>query len=297
MRLSWQTVGGLTAAVLVGCAPLHRQQGQIRPGLGEILPQWAFDAPFYFRPPPDAVPKPRGQPQPDHPAHYYVNERAILIERPANNVPADRVPRIAVWWTNTDGCLWTRAGYFGLGQTHFAFIAGDDGDYGIRFVGPGIRESLFDETRPHRVYHLDTQPATVTVDVEPEVPVYDPDEVIWIRWTAQDINLDEKPVRLAVCWSWENPGIIEARRREAPGAQTAGQGEATSLLWHPFKPAFDREGVLAYTIPPYAAGEGLQLQVRAKDRAGNYGVGYSKPILVNGYTSWPPATQPAATVE
>ena len=41
--------------------------------------------------------------------------------------------------------------------------------------------------------------------------------------------------------------------------------------------------MMAYTIPEFAAGEGMQFQVRAKDKAGNYGAGYSKVILVSGY--------------
>ena len=41
--------------------------------------------------------------------------------------------------------------------------------------------------------------------------------------------------------------------------------------------------MLAYAVPSFAAGEGFQFQVRAKDKAGNYGMGYSKVILVSGY--------------
>ena len=43
----------------------------------------------------------------------------------------------------------------------------------------------------------------------------------------------------------------------------------------------------------FAAGEGLQLQVRAKDKAGNYGAGYSKVLFVSGYTEEPTPQQAA----
>ena len=203
--MTWRTRpllgAGFVLAFLAGCAqPLHRRQAEMPPELGETLPEWAFDAPFYHRPPPDAVPQPANTPDADHPARYFVNNPVILLDRPGNQVPADREPRIAVWWSNTDGCVWTRAGYFGLGQTHFSFIAGDDGDYGIRFLGPGIRESLLNPARPHRIYHVDTCPPDVTVTIEPEQPVYDPDQMIAIRWVAEELNIDKDPVRLAICW-------------------------------------------------------------------------------------------------
>ena len=54
--------------------------------------------------------------------------------------------------------------------------------------------------------------------------------------------------------------------------------------------------MLAYTIPDFAAGEGFQFQIRAKDKAGNYGVGYSKVIMVNGYQG-PGPEQPAGQAE
>jgi len=292
-----------TSVLLAGCSqPIHRQQMNKAAELGETLPEWAFDAPQYFRPPPDAVPKPVNEADPDYPLHYYVNKPIILLERPANKVPVDWAPRIAVWWTNTNGCLWTRAGYFGVGQTHFPYMAGDEGDYGIRFVGPGIRESLTEETIPHRIYHYDATPPLISVELKPEQPVYEPNQVVWLYWTACDANIDIRPVRLAVCWSWENPDILELRQGELPRPDSAGHPRDQSRIWKPLKPAFDAEGAIAYTIPGFAAGEGFQFQVRAKDKAGNYGVGYSKVIFVSGYQTGSadhvsaansPTTQPA----
>lgn len=276
----------------MGCAPLHRRQAEMPPGPAETLPEWAFDAPSYFRPPPDAVPAPVNDPSSDEPAHYFVNRKVILIDRPANNVPVDHAPRIAVWWTNTDGCEWVRAGFFGVGQTHFAFVAGDDGDYGIRFVGPGIRESLLEEVQPHRVYHLDTCPPVVVVSLDPDRPVYDPGETIMVEWTATDLNLDDEPVRLAICWTWENPGMLNRAGQEDGQADPFTQEEFAGRLWQPMKRRFKSHGIFYHMIPTHASGEGLQIQVRAKDRAGNFGIAYSKVILVSGFTS-PPTTAPA----
>jgi hypothetical protein len=268
-----------------GCQqPLHKRQAEMPPDPGETLPAWAFDAPYYFRPPPDAVPAKASKPDRDLPDHYFVRKPVFLVERPDNQVALDRVPRIAVWWTNTNGCEWTRAGYFGLGQTHFPFVAGDDGDYGVRFVGPGIKESLTEETIPHRIYHFDSQAPRIKVTVEPQHPIYEPNEVIWIHWCAEDQHLDPKCVRLAVCWSWENPDLLEYRESEIyPMDSPEEQAKGASRFWKPFKPEFNNQGVLAYTIPEYAAGEAFQIQVRAKDKAGNYGAGYSKVIFVEGY--------------
>ena len=284
----------LVLTVLAGCQqkPLHREQCSMTPELAEKLPEWAFDAPYYFRPPPDATPQAVNETDPDYPLHYYVRNPVVLLTRPANEVPVDRAPRIAVWWTNTNGCLWARAGFFGLGQTHFAFVAGDDGDYGVRFVGPGIKESLTEETIPHRIYHYDTAPPVVSVTVEPDLPIYEPGQVLWLHWSTSDPNLDEMPVQLAVCWSWENPDILKLREGELERPDNAGLDPSASRLWKPFKPIFEAESMLAYTIPDFAGGEGFQFQVRAKDKAGNYGIGYSKAILVSGYQEpTPPPSQ------
>ncbi len=286
MRGYARIVAGVGAGLILLCAceqPLHQRQASMPPDLAETLPEWAFDAPYYFRPSPDAVPREASQPNADLPQHYYVRERVFMIERPNNDVPASRVPRVAVWWTNTNGGQWTRAGYFGLGQTHFPFVGGDDGDYAIRFVGPGIKESLTEETIPHRIYHLDTVPPCVKVVVEPDHPIYESNELVWVHWAVDDPNLDKKSVRLAICWSWENPDLMEYRLSPNYPPNTPEEMEkAASRFWKPFKPAFDTDSVLAYTIPEYAAGEAFQFQVRAKDRAGNYGVGYSKVIMVSG---------------
>jgi hypothetical protein len=282
----------LVLAVLAGCQqPLHQEQASMPPELAETLPEWAYDAPHYFRPPPEASPLAVNAADPDYPLHYYVRKPVILVTRPANNVPLDRAPRICVWWTNTNGCLWSRAGFFGLGQSHFAFLAGDDGDYGIRFVGSGITESLTQETIPHRIYHYDAVPPVVSITVEPDCTIYDPEEVLWVHWSVCDPNLDEMPVQLALCWSWENPDILKLREGELERPDAVDLEPSESRIWRPFQPIMEGEGMLAYAIPSFAAGEGFQFQVRAKDKAGNYGVGYSKVIMVSGHQELPESEQ------
>lgn len=265
----------------------YRKQAQMPPDPGETLPEWAFDAPHYFQPTSEAMPRPVSPADPDYPTHYYVNHRVFPIDRPENEVRLDRAPRIAVWWTNTDGGAWARAGWFGLGQTHFHFVGGDDGVYGIRFVGPGIRESLTQETVPHRIYHLDTVAPCVTVRVSPEQPVYYPEDVLAISWTVEDPNLDAQSIRLNVCWSWENPDMVELRRPDHEGVPPRDTpAPPATRLWRPCKQDCAPVDMATFTIPASAAGEAFQLQIRAKDRAGNYGVAYSCPILVSGVTSW-----------
>lgn len=205
-------IGGLS----MGCNPSRQQrQAQMPPDAGETLPEWAFDAPFYFQPPTEAVPQPTQEPPPDLPGHYYVNQHVFMIDRPENNVRVDRAPRIAVYWTDTSGAVWMRAGYFGLGQSFFAFVAGDDGDYGIRFVGPGIRESLTPQTVPHRIYHVDTRPPVVKLQVEPDVTLAQPEDMLTVTWTINDANLAADTARFNICWSGDNPTLIELFRPEA----------------------------------------------------------------------------------
>ncbi len=283
------TTSALVVALLAAACnqPEYAKQAAMPPDPGETLPEWAFDAPFYFQPTTEAMPRPVTEANPDYPTHYYVNRRVFPIDRPDNEVHLDRAPRIAVWWTNTNGGAWARSGFLGLGQTHFHFVAGDDGDYGIRFVGPGIRESLTQETVPHRIYHVDTVAPCITVRVAPEQPVYYPEDELVITWTVEDPNLDADSIRLNVCWSWENPDMLELRRPDNEGEPPRDNPPPPATrLWWPYKADCSPNDMATFTIPARAQGEALQFQVRAKDRAGNYGAGYSCPIFVSGITSW-----------
>lgn len=275
------TVAGLLAA---GCCTHEKckEQAKRAPDLGETLPEWAFDAPYYFQPPSDVLPQPASRPAAGCPTHYNVNRPVVLVARPENEVDIDLAPRIAVYWTNNNGCVWTRAGYFGLGQALFSFVAGEDGDYGIRFVGPGIRESLTERTIPHRVYHLDTVVPKVDVELDPDQYEYHTGDAVTVRWTAHDANLDERSVRLNICWSLDNPDMMEPDQPEI-GTLTSDDTLAAfaTRQWKPYKLDCAPDDVVLFTIPPQAEGQVFQFQVRAKDKAGNYGVDYSCPIFVN----------------
>lgn len=286
--IPWIAILTIAAAGLACNQPKHEKQAHMAPDPAETLPDWAFDAPYYFQPTSDALPKPASPANDDFPTHYYVNKRVFPIDRPENDVRLDSAPRLAVWWTNTNGCAWARAGCFGLGQTHFHFVGGDDGAYGIRFVGPGIRESLTQDTLPNRIYHLDTVGPCVKVRVAPDQPVYFADDELVVSWQVQDPNLDTDSIRLNVCWSWENPDMVELRRpdNESTPPRDLPEPPATRL-WRPLKPDCGTDDMTTFKIPAAAEGESFQFQIRAKDRAGNYTAGYSCPILVSGTTSWP----------
>lgn len=257
----------------LGCCllPKHQREAAAPPKPCAWYPEWAYDAPFYFKPAAEAELKPLAVARGDGDTeHYYTNKRLIEIVRPENGVTADRAPRLAVYWSDTQGYYWQRSGYFGLGQTHFAMPVKGDGDYGIRFVGPGLPPSPTKPTAPHRIYHVDTRPPRIAMTVRPEQDAYAPGEVVTIEWTATDANPAEQAVRVAVSRdgedSWEKPGG-EPRR----GSQ-----------WKLMPAAFADEGALAYTIPDDTAGRGIRLHVIATDRAGNVGRAESSVLNVAG---------------
>ncbi|HUN80582.1 MAG TPA: hypothetical protein VMV81_03645, partial [Phycisphaerae bacterium] len=116
-------------------------------------PEWAFDSPQYVKPAQELTPEPKAKP--GDPLHYFTKEKVVLIRQPAGYTP-EEIPRIAVWWTDNNGFRWQKAGFFGREQTYFAFEAQEDGDYGIRFVGPNQEQAMQATAFPERVYHVDT---------------------------------------------------------------------------------------------------------------------------------------------
>jgi hypothetical protein len=231
--------------------------------------------------PHEALPQPVNAPDPDYPLHYYVRDAVIPIERPENDVPSDRVPRIGVYATNNGGNQWIRAGYYGLGQRQFLLASARDGEYGIRFVGPGIRESLTERVLPHRIYHVDRTAPRVNVIVSPLLSDYSPGTTVTVTWAVEDRNPDPMPARMAVCWGWENPDLLEYHPASSEGEGGPSEIERShSRLWRPFEQVLPKAGSIEFAIPEPARGEGFQFQVRAKDRAGNYGVGYSHVLYV-----------------
>ncbi len=282
--------GTVLLALLGGCDCCEKKTKQKRQQAfdpAEQYPEWAYDAPYYYRPAMDrgdvgeaVLPE-----EPGGTAHYYVRSRTVYLPRPEEalkNAPSkpdadsrtvveDFAPRIGVYWSDSWGEFWSRAGYFGLGQTHFAFPAENDGIYGFRFVGPGLRPAMSSPPQPHVVYHVDTVPPEVVVYIEPCCERYHVGETLMVHWQAEDATLGEKPVSLSACWQTH----LEAGT------------EWTSLAQG--QPA---EGSMPYVVPAEAAGQTLRIQVVARDRAGNVGVGVTGMLIVAETLA---TTQPAPT--
>ncbi len=271
------------AALLGGCSGQGKKNGnsnRVYFDPANQYPEWAYDAPFYYRPAGE-----RGkigetvEPKvPGGPYHHYASERTIYLPRPNNirepNLPArttakDFAPRIAVYWTQDGGHTWERHGYFGVGQSFYALLTENDGIYGFRLVGPGLPPAKCIPPRPQVVYHVDTTPPNVAVFVEPNQPLYGVGDEITVHWLAMDENLVDRPVSLASCWEEDVPGqedCCDAICCEQPA-----------------------EGSMTFVIPPRAVGYGIRIKGEAQDRAKNVGVGLSALLPVVAEV---PSTQP-----
>lgn len=218
-------------------------------------PGWAYDAPEYVRPADELTPEPKADPT--APLHFFTNEKVVMIRRP-EMFDADEVPRVAVWWTENNGFHWTKAGYFGRHQPFFPFEVREDGDYGVRFVGPGHEPEIHKRPFPQRVYHVDTTPPEVTVSVSPQRAWYAPGDAVTVSWQTIDPNLAGNPVRLSLLLDFTSDG---QRSRE---------------LEHDL-PA---DGSTTFTIPPDSVDHELQFRVDALDRAGNLGMAISPGLRI-----------------
>lgn len=218
-------------------------------------PEWAYDAPQYVRPPHELKPEPKVNSS--DPLHYFTNQKVVMVRRPEGFQPED-IPRVAVWWTDNNGFHWNKAGYFGRQQTFFAFEVEEDGDYGIRFVGPGQDPALHSLPYPERVYHVDTVLPDVDVHVEPEKTWYHVGETVTISWRAADYHLVEFPVRIGLLYDFtaQNDPSVEIQR-DLPD-----------------------EGVISFTLPPEALDHEVRFRVDAIDRAGNLGIAISFALQV-----------------
>ena len=255
-------------------------------------PAWAYDAPFYYKPPKDhgdvgETVAPSG---PGEPTHYFIRSRTLYIPHPRNTAttqpagdlpemgprttPQDLAPRVGVYWTDSHGQEWVRAGHFGLGQTHFAFPAENDGVYGFRLTGPRLSSATCSPAtcsppRPDVVYHVDTVPPEITVCIEPNLPAYRPNQSVQVHWVSQDENLAESPVSISACRRVGKDGQREWREavRDQPGS-----------------------GSTSFVVPADAEARSFKIRVDARDRAGNLGVTFTPVLLVNaGATTDPPA--------
>ena len=218
-------------------------------------PEWAYDATNYVQPPQELTPEPKVNP--NDPLHYFTRDKVVLIRKPEGYTP-EEIPRVGIWYTDNNGFHWNKAGYFGRGQTFFPFEAPEDGDYGIRFVGPGQDPALHSLPYPERVYHVDTILPEVQVTVEPEKTWYNVGETVTISWKAEDYHLIEYPVRIGRLLDFTADGVnaLELQRDLAD------------------------EGQITYTIPEDALDHEMRFRVDALDRAGNLGVGISFALQV-----------------
>jgi len=220
-------------------------------------PEWAYDKPSYVKATTDLQPEPRAREE--DPLHYFTNKKLVPIRQPGGYKP-EEVPRVAVWYTDNNGFDWQRAGYLGRIETYYWFDAPGDGDYGIRFVGPGQEPAKVPVAEPVRVYHVDTTLPDVELMVDPNQAWYQPGQTVVITWKAHDYHLKEQPVEigLSVDFSSEHPS------------------------WTVLQKDLEAEGSYSYTIPSDAAERGLTFRVAALDRAGNLGMAFSHLIQVTG---------------
>ena len=218
-------------------------------------PAWAFDQPSYVKPAAELTPEPKVRP--DDPLHYFTRDKLVMVRQPSGYTP-EELPRVAVWWTDNNGFHWNRAGFFGRQQSFFPFEVEEDGDYGVRFVGPGQQPAQQTLAYPERVYHVDTVLPDVTTTVEPEQAQYCVGQTLTISWRAADFHLIEYPVRVGMVMdeSADQKNVIEIQRGLAD------------------------EGSITYEIPDDTLEHQIQFRVDAQDRAGNLGITFSHVLQV-----------------
>ncbi len=220
-------------------------------------PEWTYDKPSYMKAAADLQPEPRAREE--DPLHYFTNKKLVPIRQPGGYKP-EEIPRVAVWYTDNNGFDWQRAGYLGRIETYYWFDAPGDGDYGVRFVGPGQEPAKVPVAEPVRVYHVDTTLPDVELIVDPNQAWYQPGQSVVITWKAHDYHLKEQPVEIGLStdFSSEHPS------------------------WTVLQKDLEAEGSYTYTIPNDAADHGLTFRVAALDRAGNLGMAFSHLIQVTG---------------
>ena len=221
----------------------------------ERYPGWAFDQPEFMQPTNalDSELPIRG----DDPNHFFTNDCVVLIEQPTGYTP-EEIPRIAVYRSDDNGFTWKRDGMFGREQGYYALETHADGDYGIRFVGPGQELAERTPADPQRVYHVDTQPPEVEIEINPEKTWYRPGDQVKIAWAARDPHLIANPVRLGMLMDFTGDirNLVELQRDLAD------------------------EGSMTYRIMPNSAGRQIVFRIEALDRADNLGLAYSHHLQV-----------------
>lgn len=253
------------AWAMPGCgdmpAPFQREKKTVRSDRDapfdpeKNYPDWAYDSPSYMKP--VAEPVAEAGAREGDPPHYFTNQKLVEIRQPSsyNN---EEIPQVAIWWTNDNGFHWQKAGYFGRGQSFFPFEMEEDGDYGIRFVGPNQEPAVNTPAYPERVYHLDTTLPDVEINIEPEQAQYEIGQKVTISWKARDYHLPENNVAIQMILDYgaKEPRVLELQRGLA------------------------NDGSITYEIAADAANHYLRFRAGACDRANNLGLAYSAAMQV-----------------
>ncbi|HDY66107.1 MAG TPA: hypothetical protein ENH84_07755, partial [Phycisphaerae bacterium] len=246
-------------------------------------PYWAYSAPIYYQPTEEL--KPQGKVGDNIPI-YYPRDEMFFVPHPQGQ-QKDLHPYIAVWYSHDGGQCWKKAGYFGLSQTHFLFAADFDGQYWIRFVGPGQGVSEVPPGQPHRVYVVDTEAPRIYLTVTPgpwddkqkTIPhIYNVGDTVTVAWTVNDMNLEKDSIRLSTCFA------------KFPH----------NLVWKRFKEKLPSASSMQITIPPEAAHQaGMRFRIVADDKAENIGIGMSEIMHVSFEPpqKQPPDTAPSSPVK
>ncbi|MFW6132616.1 MAG: hypothetical protein ACOC8F_01875 [Planctomycetota bacterium] len=247
------------------------------------LPEWAYDAPFYYRPTEDitpAEPESLGFEVAPGIDVYFVNRAEFFLPHPSG-YQLTGAPRMAVW-CSTDHEQWKRVGYYGVEQSHFLMRAEHDGRYWIRFAGPNQAVSEVPPGQPHRIYVVDRRQPRISLEIDP--PPYRLDEEgnriehtyrvgdeVTIRWTILDRYLDPDSVRLSTCFA------------EFPH----------NLVWGEWPRSLEARGEIAgIVLPPGAARHGgMRFRMEARDRAGNIALAMTDVMHVSAGEA--PTTQPS----
>jgi hypothetical protein len=266
-RMHWYLISLLCLAVTAGCSdsksPFAKKEGtagsdknkKTPTDPGNQNPAWAYDAPSYMRPAAELTAEAKSKPA--DPLHFFTREKVVSIRRPGGYNP-ENAPRVAVYWTDSNGFRWNKAGYFGREQTFFSFHVEEDGDYGIRFVGPGQEPANETPAYPELVYHVDTAPPDVEISIEPAQSWYTPGQSVTVSWQARDYHLIENPVSILMLLDLtaNNPKPIEIKR------------------------GLSDEGTFTYEIPAETVDHEIRFRVEALDRAANVGLATSFALQI-----------------
>jgi hypothetical protein len=278
--MRWATWLMLVGVVLCGCTQVDENPNW---NPQADLPDWTYDAPIYYRPSEDLpVAETVGEGIPV----YHTRQEYFFIRHPAG-YQVNGEPRMAVWFSADGGKSWSKAGYFGVEQTHFLFRAKEDGAYWIRFVGPGQGSSDMPAEAPQRIYVADRSPPAVVVSVSPPpwedqqktIPhIYRVGQTVNVSWGVSDRNLAAGTIKLTTFF---------VRFPQ-------------NLIWGRFPEALPDAGSEPIQIPPEAARDGgMKFRVEAADKAGNVAVAFSEALQVTAgpVTESQPAVRPAGQFE